>query len=321
MVSRDEVELLLKSQHEAFKETLNFMVSSYSSKIDYISTELQQVKSELSLVKQQSEIKDKLIEDISHKIDDLEVVVEGNRFDSKPVFERLDSLEDHSRRNNLRFSGIEELPNENWEQTAELVKKLVKNKLEFPENFEVERAHRVGIRSSNKPRTIIAKFLRFQDRQKILRTSSKLKGTKIFVNEDLCEESLKKRKEKLPQLQQARREGKVAYFNHTTLIIKENPNSSTRRHTSQTEISSNPGQTQPSSSSIENSLDTGDSSSPSQTLPSGNRTNSSNSSNLGHLQHSGNATGGRPKTSGSTYGLRTATTVNKPAKIPKTRKN
>ena len=155
MVSREEVELLLKTQQEAFKETINFMVSSFTEKIDRISTEVQQVKSDLSLVKQQSDNKQRLIEEISNKVDDLEVLVEGNRFDSKPVFERLDSLEDHSRRNNLRFSGVEELPNENWEQSAELVRKLVKDKLKIPENLEVERAHRVGIRSSNRPRTII----------------------------------------------------------------------------------------------------------------------------------------------------------------------
>lgn len=221
MVSREEVELLLKTQREAFKETVDFMVASYREKLDNISTELQEVKAELVSVKQMSESKFRLVDDISNKVADLEVLVEENRFDSKPVFERLDSLEDHSRRNNLRFSGIEELPNENWEQSAELVRKLAKEKLEIPDNLEVERAHRIGTRAANKPRTIIVKFLRFQDRQKILRASSKLKGSNIFVNEDLCEESLKKRKEQLPQLKEARREGKIAYFSHTTLIVRE----------------------------------------------------------------------------------------------------
>ena len=58
-------------------------------------------------------------------------------------------------------------------------------------------------------------------KRNILVNAKKLKGTKIYINEDLSEGSLAKRNAQLPQLKQARSQGKIAFFNHTKLIIKE----------------------------------------------------------------------------------------------------
>lgn len=77
-----------------------------------------------------------------------------------------------------------------------------------------------GLLPATRPRTVIARFSRFEDRQQTLRNSSKLKNTNICVNEDLCESSLQARKEQLLELRKARAEGKVAYFSHTRLIVK-----------------------------------------------------------------------------------------------------
>ena len=143
------------------------------------------------------------------------------RFDSQPINVRLDDLEDRSRRNNLRFEGISESYRENWEQTADHVGRLVREKLGVEGDVAIQRAHRVGDPNSGRPRTIIANFLRFRDRQEILRNRHKLKNTDIYVNEDLCSASLAKRRQQLPELQRARREGKTAFFVHTKLVIKE----------------------------------------------------------------------------------------------------
>ena len=83
------------------------------------------------------------------------------------------------------------------------------------------------MRRGERPRAIVAKFLKFGDRDLVLRSAPKLKGSNIFVNEDLCEASLEKRKIQLPALQEARRNGKIAYFRHTKLIVKDRPNHGT----------------------------------------------------------------------------------------------
>lgn len=221
MVSREDVELLLKVQQQAFDASLKHLVDSFNEQKNELKSKIESFRSELNELKNENHVKQGMIENLTTKVEELEISIEGNKFDSKPINKRLDSLEDFSRRNNLRFDGIEETPGENWEIIAEKVRKLVKEKIGLEKGIEIERAHRVGQRNSEKPRTIVAKFLRFTERQDILRNCSKLKGTNIYINEDLCEVSLNKRKEQLEELREARRAGKVAYFVHTKLVVKE----------------------------------------------------------------------------------------------------
>ena len=137
--------------------------------------------------------------------------------------ERMDYQEDYSRRNNLRFDGMDESPYETWEQTQNKVQRLLRDKLELG-TVQLERAHRVGSRfdqGATRPRTVVARFYKFEDRQMALKNSSKLKNTNIFINEDLCGSSVQVRKNLLPELRKARNEGKIAYFSHTKLVVKE----------------------------------------------------------------------------------------------------
>ena len=89
---------------------------------------------------------------------------------------------------------------------------------------EVEYAHRVKrTEKSNQlgPRTIIARLKHDNDKTEAMKNSWKLKGTRIFINEDLSDQTIKKRQEKLPELKAARESGKIAYFIKDKLIIRE----------------------------------------------------------------------------------------------------
>ncbi|KAG0701735.1 hypothetical protein GWK47_025212 [Chionoecetes opilio] len=54
-----------------------------------------------------------------------------------------------------------------------------------------------------------------------MRNVAKLRGSSIYINEDLCPASQEIKRVQLPLLKQAKSEGKVAYFRHTKLIIKD----------------------------------------------------------------------------------------------------
>ena len=221
MVSRQELESLLKIQRESYNDTVNHLVVNFNSQIEALKLELNAVKTELQSTKEEVSSKGNLIAVLSSKVEELELSVESSKTDPVQIFDRLDSLEDHSRRNNLRFEGVPETPRENWEHTTVQIQELAK-KIGIDHDLKIDRAHRVGNPSaSNRPRTIIARFHYYSDRDLFLRNAHKLKGTRIFVNEDLCQTSLNRRKEQLPLLQQARREGKIAYFSHTKLIVKD----------------------------------------------------------------------------------------------------
>ena len=85
----------------------------------------------------------------------------------------------------------------------------------------LERAHRVRPRREGKPRPIVARFLRYSDREAVIRNGRKLRGTNIFVNEDLCAASQAIKSSQFPLLKQAGAQGKIAFFRHTKLIIRE----------------------------------------------------------------------------------------------------
>ncbi|XP_045107879.1 caM kinase-like vesicle-associated protein [Portunus trituberculatus] len=89
--------------------------------------------------------------------------------------------------------------------------------------MEIERAHRVGKQSEQRDRPVIVRFSRFSDREAVLRNCPKLRGTNIYINEDLPLTSQAIKRVKMPLLRQARNEGKIAYFRHTKLIVKERP--------------------------------------------------------------------------------------------------
>ncbi len=54
-----------------------------------------------------------------------------------------------------------------------------------------------------------------------MRSARKLKGTNIYFNDDLCAASQAIKNAQMPLMKQARAAGKIAYFRHTKLIVKD----------------------------------------------------------------------------------------------------
>ena len=184
---------LLDSQNQAYRgamevflKQVNENVSSLQSTVSELKMSLEYTQKEVDELKQ--EVK-KYHEDKKHDHDVIKTLKEDLHASEKVIKEledRANYQEDYSRRNNLQIIGLDERPGgETWEQTAVRVTQLIEEKLELP-NTELERAHRVGRRDDNRSRPIIARFAKFGDREAVMRNVTKLRGTKIFINEDLC---------------------------------------------------------------------------------------------------------------------------------------
>lgn len=218
---------MLDMQLKAYKEGTDLLLEDITSRL----RQLEQRHSELihSLQFTQGEVLALQSENKALK-EEISVIkkeaIQKSDFEDKfnKLTTRIDYHEDYSRRNNLRVDGLEEQPNETWEVTQDKVQRLLREKLELGP-IELERAHRVGVKTNmaaaSRPRTVIARFVKFEDRQVALRNSAKLKNTNIYLNEDLCESSMQLRREQLPEMRKARAEGKIAYFSHTRLVIKD----------------------------------------------------------------------------------------------------
>ena len=71
--------------------------------------------------------------------------------------EKLWNLEDRSRRDNLGLDWIPEYEKESWDDTGNLLKDTLREKLVL-NNIQIERAHRVGAKERVKDKAIVAKF-------------------------------------------------------------------------------------------------------------------------------------------------------------------
>ena len=86
----------------------------------------------------------------------------------KEAEKKNENLEAQSRRENLKFYGIEDDRRETWEQTELKTRNYLTTQLDIDEsNIQVERAHRLPSRSN--PRPVIVKFSHFKDKERVLK--------------------------------------------------------------------------------------------------------------------------------------------------------
>ena len=73
--------------------------------------------------------------------------------------------------------------------------------------------HRIGRKKAGACRPIIARFLRFPDRERIFRRALEVRDdTEVRLFTDLPREIQERRKKQWPKLKKAREEGKLASF-------------------------------------------------------------------------------------------------------------
>lgn len=134
LVSLDVVKTLLKVQEDSFKLFVTSITSEFNSKILQITKDVADLRLEHSQA-----VIDDLKKDTS-PIDTIQDDMEGlkqsiNNFDHK-----IDYLENQSRRNNIRVSGIPEDSHESWERTEAKVKAMFETNLNLKsDEIEIER--------------------------------------------------------------------------------------------------------------------------------------------------------------------------------------
>lgn len=138
------------------------------------------------------------------------------------MLSKLDYIENQSRRNNLLVDGIAEEKGENWDESERKVRDMLGSNMGLNgKDTEIKRAHRVSqYQEGGRPRQIIVKLLRFKDKQAILSSARKTRGTNIYINEDFSEAVQKRRKELLPRLKAARERGDIVILKYDKLVIK-----------------------------------------------------------------------------------------------------
>ena len=154
--------------------------------------------------------------EMSTKVEQLE---EENQFIKdrlRNLEEKLDSAENHSKRNNLLFYGIPTEAGETWSDCEDKVMNIIKTDMKITDSVAIERAHRVGI-------AIIIKLLSYKDKDKILKGTKNLASTNkdISVREDFSQAVQTKRSKLVPMMKTLRKDGKRARLRFDKLVTDD----------------------------------------------------------------------------------------------------
>ncbi|MCP3929390.1 MAG: NADAR family protein [Bacteroidetes bacterium] len=121
---------------------------------------------------------------------------------------RVTSIEDYSRKHNLKFDGIVEPETENKALLRDAIFAFFTNKLgiENAKTIKLNNFHRIGMRPkhSTKGRTILIQFLSKEDRDLVWSKKTKLAGSTFFISEHFSETTEQNRKIMLPYVKAAR---------------------------------------------------------------------------------------------------------------------
>ena len=227
------------------KELLAVQQTSYAKMIEVLTADLRNeirfIKNDINDLKASAQFQSNTIDSYNVKIDCIEKELKlikdhlGNSdVDLINLEDKVEYLENGSRRNNIRIVGVPEAPQfkESWEESEQIVKDKINTLLGISEDLQIERAHRVGkpkafftrpdgSKVKARPRPIVAKFQSWKQKESVLREARAKKPDGIKFVPDLSQRTLDKRERLVPQLLDARRHGKIAYFVLDKLVVKE----------------------------------------------------------------------------------------------------
>ena len=233
-----QVRELVKMHEETLMNFFNGAIDRMDAKVSKLIEENTILKKEMSDLKVSMQFHSDLVEEktkqveektkeVEEKIDKCNIK-ENLQINERELAEKVAELEDRSRRNNLSFDGIIEEEKETWEESEKIVKKILKKELDLdPEGIEFERVHRSGTvfveGVRNQKRTIVAKFLNFKDKEKVLKQfkEKKLWNKKLFINENFFEATIELRKSLFKRAKVLRERGLFAKVIYNKLISHE----------------------------------------------------------------------------------------------------
>ncbi|CAH3194251.1 unnamed protein product [Porites evermanni] len=217
---------LLKVPERMFKNLFDSLLANVNARLDSVIGQVAEMKARLDTFEKDSsnlkvslEFSQKDIKDLkpcSSRLHEVEEEIEKMCGSLDYHTHKIEYLENQSRRNKIRIDGIREEEAETWNNTETKVKEILKEKLNLDEEPDIERAHRVGRRANattgsvRRLRTIVCRD--WKQKEQIIRSARRIKPPGIFINEDLAQETLDKREEQRPKFEEARRNGKIAYF-------------------------------------------------------------------------------------------------------------
>lgn len=199
---------------ESKLDSLESFVRNVDAKVNALNTKVETLESKITGAAKSIEELDKGMAFLNSDVERLKKLEQ----DCSALRQEILYMGVYQRRENLRFYGIEEDP-EGAEDTRQVLTDFLMSELGIDDANEIEfqRIHRIGPfnQEASKPRQIIARFLRYPDRERVMSNARRLKGKGFGISADLPKEIVDRRKKVLPDFFAAKKAGKSAYFSRT----------------------------------------------------------------------------------------------------------
>ena len=236
-VTRDELKAqenlfreLLVVQEQNFEAFVSMFMDSTNKRVDEF---MVKTTSDLTSLRDSLEFSQAELTKISHETriaisrlaatQDFDIKVSNLHAMYTDLEKQVESIDYYSRQNSLVIRGLSGSNDEDWSETEHRVRSMIRNKLHLnADAIEIKRAHRIGKTDEDgqTPCPIAVKFLRYKDKEDILPSSKKLKGTGIYINQSYSEKLNNKRAELWQEVKEHRRNGCIAYISFDRIVVK-----------------------------------------------------------------------------------------------------
>lgn len=186
-----------KRKRDSDSEITQHEEGKNESKLDAILKHLENITNENKRIREDiKEISDELRrergarEELKSKINFLEERV-------GKLEEQMERRENAERRGNVIIKGVEEGGRESSDELLKTVQGIITQRLKLDSNIELNSVERLGKKSAGYPRPILIKLGDIEDKQRIMKRRTELKGTKIFLDNDYGPTTMAKRKKLL----------------------------------------------------------------------------------------------------------------------------
>lgn len=177
------------------------------------------VLSEIAKMGDLKEIIMTMNENMSRNFEEVKREIKGIMTKTTLNSERITAVERDLTKKNLILFGLEEREHNYWELEEVVIGILRKLVPGLSEN-DIDFIYRIG-KKNEKVRPIKIGVMALRKKLQILQNKKILKGTKLYIEEDLPMEIRTKNKSLIPAMLEARREDKIAYIKNGELVVKE----------------------------------------------------------------------------------------------------
>ena len=201
-------------------DAIEATLKDLTSRLGNVESTIDKMKEDARAVESSIKGMDKSLTYLNKEVDELRGMVEDKDKQIEYLHAQHLYPESYSRRENLKCFAIPENEASASEGkdvvgTIDVLCEFLHDVLGFRDpkrNMEFQRVHGIGKSVPGKPRPILARFLRYQDCETVLRAGFELKGTEYMILQDFPQEIIERRRKQMPKLKEAKKRGQKVSF-------------------------------------------------------------------------------------------------------------